>query len=238
MKFFLVWARKGKVGEAAILEGQSLCWSLIWIKTLKDPFGYLRKKYPGRWSAPGMVEFLEKPGGHVANVHQEGEPSIGNEVLHINRTTCQRVPSCPPQVEGPLNPQSSFIFLEVQTVKMNCKETLLSNYSLLTELPLTLCRNACLLFFSSGPIYPGISPTWNVLIDSSPWSVSVMFQNLLKLCLLKESSPNSSGWHSAAPLTLWLEVLLRTSTSVTDQHSGEPWNWMQKSLCNSPIMFS
>lgn len=45
-----------------------------------------------------------------------------------------------------LHPQSSLIFLEVQTVKMNCKETLLSNCSLLIDLPLTLCRNTCLLF--------------------------------------------------------------------------------------------
>ena len=70
MKFFLLWARKRKVGEAANLEGQSLCWSLIWIKTLKGPFGYLRKKYPGRRSALGMLEFLEKPRGHVAKVYQ------------------------------------------------------------------------------------------------------------------------------------------------------------------------
>ena len=56
------------------------------------------------------------------------------------------VPPPPPQVEQPLHPQSSLIFLEVQTVKMNCKETLLSNCSLLIDLPLTLCRNTCLLF--------------------------------------------------------------------------------------------
>lgn len=135
-------------GWGCYSRGIESLWSLIWISTLKDPFCYLRKKHPGRWSAPGMLEFLEKPGGHMAKVHREGEPSIGNEVLHVNRTTCQRVPGAPPpsQVEEPLNPQSSLIFLEVQTVKMNCKETLLSNYSLLIELPLTLCRNTCLLF--------------------------------------------------------------------------------------------
>ena len=118
--------------------------------TLKDPFCYQKKKHPGRWSAPGVLEFLEKPGGHVAKVHREEELSTGNEVLPVNRTTYQKVPGAPhpppPQVEEALNPQSSLIFLEVQTVKMNCKETLLSNCSLLIDLPLTLCRNTCLLF--------------------------------------------------------------------------------------------
>ena len=89
-------SKKKESGWGCYSRGTESLWSLIWIMPLKDPFCYLRKKHPGRWSAPGVLEFLEKPGGHVAKVHREEEPSIGNEVLHVNRTTCQKVPGAPP----------------------------------------------------------------------------------------------------------------------------------------------
>lgn len=94
-----------------------------------------------------MVEFLEKPGGHVAKVHQ-GE----NQALEMRSYILTE-----PHVRGFLVPptsgrateptQSSFIFLEVQTVKINCKETLLSNYSSSLSFP-SLCVEMHVCCFS------------------------------------------------------------------------------------------
>lgn len=101
---------------------------------------------------------------------------MGNEVLH--ETICSRAPGAP-EVEGPLSPQSSFIFLDVQTMMTNCKESLLSNYSCLT-----LHKNGYLLFYLLGPFTYAFLPPEMPFLTPLPIQFLTYFKASFKLCLL------------------------------------------------------
>lgn len=91
--------------EGLLFEEPPLARHPIGIKTM-DYFGYLGKKGPGRWRAPGTAGVPGKawrPGGQGRR--REGKQSE-NEVLH--KTSVKGVLA--PEVDGSLSPQFSFIF--------------------------------------------------------------------------------------------------------------------------------
>lgn len=158
-------------GGVAILEGSLSPWSLIWIKTLMDPLGYLGKKCPRPMECPDSLEFLEKPEGHVARAEWV-RGRAGNRQWDGTENHMSSGSQCP------WSATVQFHFLEVQTMTMNCKESPPSNYNLI-KFHLTAHKNGYLLIYPPGPIYPYISAAWNALLDSSPYSISSLFQGLI-----------------------------------------------------------
>lgn len=104
--------------EGLLFEEQPLARRLI--KTM-DYFGYLGKKGPADGVPQTLLECLQASW----TGQKERGKATGNEILH--KTSAKGVLA--PEVDGPLSPQFSFIFLEIQTVVANCKESLLSSYS-------------------------------------------------------------------------------------------------------------